>query len=140
MPVTRPLFPRLPNEVTSLGSFILQVLVVCACALYLSPRLVGRWFACINPMLGVHTTISPADWYLQHLELVTLITAFVTGYLGTCVFYSFSRWIWIAPALVLTLRMILHKSPSASVLGGGLSAFEYCFAYNTGCRHLLSRS
>lgn len=64
-----------------LGLFLLNTFVVYACAVRLSPFLVGRWFAWVTPVAGVPTGVLPTDWYLQHLELVTIIPALVAGYI-----------------------------------------------------------
>jgi hypothetical protein len=62
------------------GRLVAHTLLVYVCALHFSPWLVGRWFLLIAPALQISSGGHPGDWYLQHLELVTIVPALVVGY------------------------------------------------------------
>jgi hypothetical protein len=66
------------------------------------------------------------DWYLQHLELVTIPPALIVGYIVALHFYSTATWMWTLPTASLVYRMYRY-STSASVLGGSIPAFKYFF-------------
>lgn len=70
-----------PSRILWLGLFLLDTFLVYMCAIHLSPMLVGRWFAWIVTALGIQSSVTPADWYLRHLELATIVPAFVAGYI-----------------------------------------------------------
>jgi hypothetical protein len=101
-----------------LGLFLLNAFVVYACAMYLSAMLVGRWFAWLAPIVGFPTGVAPADWYLRHLELVTIIPALIAGYIDLGRFLpatvgkrigewrsgSAGTWVWTVPSAVPSTR------------------------------------
>jgi hypothetical protein len=70
-----------PSRALWLGLFLLDTFLVYACAIHLSPMLVGRWFAWTLPALGIRGGVTPSDWYLCHLELATIVPAFIAGYI-----------------------------------------------------------
>jgi hypothetical protein len=112
-------------------SFVLHTLLVYLCALHLSGWLVSRWFALVAPVLQISSIVRPEDWYLQHLEVVTVVPAFVAGYLN--VFRSAPVWIggtkvgnhpvpvgvwaWIVPATILCYKMLAYRTPSSVLYG-----------------------
>ena len=128
-----------------LGLFLLNTFVVYGCAVRLSPFLVGRWFAWVTPVAGVPTGILPTDWYLQHLELVTIIPALVAGYIDLGRFLpvlvgkeigqwrsgSAAMWAWIIPCAVLLHGMLIFHAPSSVLVGSSMSAFKYFFKIQT---------
>lgn len=107
-------------------AFAMHTLTVYILAVHVSPWLVGRWYAWIIPLLQVSTVTPAADWYLQHLELVSILPALVAGYFVACRPGSVATWAWTVPTAMLTYKMLQYQAPS-SVLGGSLSAVNYFF-------------
>jgi len=103
--------------------------------------LVYHWFGWVAPRLHTSISIPATDWYLQHLELVTVIPALFVGYLNVARLLpaavrmpiaersdSMGMWAWAFPALVLAYQMVRYHPPSASVLyGAGLPKVRYFF-------------
>lgn len=112
-------------------SFAIHTLAAYACALYVSPWLVGRWFNWAVPIMHISLTTKQLDWYLQHLEIVTIIPALIVGYVSYAVTSPVSPtaavWVWIVPALVLTYRMLQFHSPHSVLIGSSMSALRYYF-------------
>ena len=105
-----------------------HVTAVYACALHLSPWLVGRWFAWAMPIMKISAHTIPADWYLQHLKLVTILPAFVVGCLAVYFFHpATATWTWIVPTAVLAYKAFVLHIPSSALLGNSMSAFQYYF-------------
>ncbi len=80
-----------PSEAKStwldlISAFALHTLIVYMLALHVSPILAGRWFAWVLPALQFHASGSPLGWYLQHLELATMVPALIAGYLNVARF------------------------------------------------------
>ena len=104
-----------------------------------SPILVGRWFAWVLPALQFHPAISPRDWYLQNLELITVVPAVIGGYINLPRFVPTvvggqitealpsAAWVWIIPTLVLLYKMAVYEAPSSVLYSGSHSAFKYFF-------------
>ncbi|HWF92740.1 MAG TPA: hypothetical protein VN684_10680 [Terriglobales bacterium] len=105
-----------------IGSFFIHVTAVYFCAIHLSPWMVGRYFAWIEPSLNSTTR----DWYIQHLEIVTIFPALIVGYIVALHFNSTPTWAWTAPTVALIYRIVRY-SISASVLGGSVPALKYFF-------------
>src|SRR5258708_24248139 len=82
-----------PSILGPFAAFALDTVIVYFCALRVSGTLVSRWFAWVAPLLQIPTTTRSADWYLQHLEWVTMIPALAAGYLNVSRFVPavFSR-------------------------------------------------
>ena len=124
-----------------LGLFLLNTVLVYACAIHLSPMLVGRWFAWVLPILGIHSSVTPANWYLRHLELVTIVPAFIAGYIDVARFLPatiakrIATWrsgsaassVWLIPTLFLVWGMLNFHAPSSVLYGSSMSAFGYYF-------------
>jgi hypothetical protein len=122
-------------------AFALHTAVVYTCALHISMFLVGRWFAWGAPILQIPSRVPPADWYLQHFELVTIIPALLAGYVNVVRFVpaivgrpiwdahfdSAITWAWCVPALVLLCRMLQYHAPSSVLFGTSLTAVKYFF-------------
>lgn len=99
-------------------AFALHTAIVYTCALHISGYLVSRWFAWFVPVLHISTDVPGPDWYLQHLELVTIVPALVAGYINVVRFVpaivgrpiwdsrfdSAINWAWSIPALILLYR------------------------------------
>jgi hypothetical protein len=102
-----------------LVAFGINTLLVYFCAVRLSPWSVYHWFGWIAPILRIPVSIPATDWYLQHLELVTIIPAAIIGYINATRFLpltirslignvhgnSVALWAWIIPSLVLAYKM-----------------------------------
>jgi hypothetical protein len=134
-------YPPSRSSFVWLGLFLLNSIVVYMCALHLSPVLVGRWFAWVTPIVGFPSGMPPTDWYLQHLELMTIVPALVAGYidmgrfLPALVGKKIGQWrsdsaasrAWIVPCAVLFYRMLAFHAPSSVLYGSSMSAFRYFF-------------
>ena len=134
-------YPPSGSSFVWLGLFLLNSIVVYACAVRLSPVLVARWFAWVAPIVGFPSGILPTDWYLQHLELATVVTALVAGHIDLGRFLpamvgkkirqwrsdSAATWAWIVPCAVLLYRMLAFHAPSSVLYGSSMSAFRYFF-------------
>jgi hypothetical protein len=93
------------------------------------------------PLLHVSFATSGPDWYLQHLELATVIPAVIVGYLDVFRFlpanwsehvdirrHDFAAtWVWVVPSLILGFRMAEYDSPHSVLIGGSTSAIAYFF-------------
>ncbi len=110
-----------------MGAFGLHTLTVYICAVHFSPWLVGRWFKWIMPLLGFSTTAWSADWYLQHLEMMSIIPAIVAGYVIARRPDSVGSWAWTIPGLVLVCKMILYRANLSVFLGTSMPALQYFF-------------
>lgn len=129
------------STVVWLGLFLLNTIVVYVCAVRLSPVLVGRWFAWVAPVIGFHSDVPATDWYLQHLEIVTIIPALVAGYLDLSRFLpttigrsigewrsdSAATWIWTVPTAALLYKMLAFQAPSSVLFGSSMTAWRYFF-------------
>ena len=109
------------------GFFLLHTIAVYLCALFFSPRLVSAWFNWMTPLLHIESGASPADWYLQHLVIVTIIPALVVGYVNVRGAHSVGSWAWVVPALVLAFKFVTYTSPGSVLDAAHLSAFQYFF-------------
>jgi hypothetical protein len=135
-----------PTWLGLVSTFALHTAIVYTLALQISMFLVGRWFAWIAPVLQISSSVSPADWYLRHLELVLVIPALIAGYINVVRFVPaiFGRpfwdnhfdsaitWAWIIPTLVLVYRMLIYRmliyrAPSSVLFGTSMTAFKYFF-------------
>jgi hypothetical protein len=111
--------------------FALHTTIAAICALRIGPWLVGRWFAWILPLSG---STSPtgftaySDYYLQHLELVSILPALAAGYVVCRYFQRLSTSAWILPTIILLYKLLTFADPHASVLfADPLSRFSYYF-------------
>jgi hypothetical protein len=107
-------------------AFGFHTLAVYACALFFSPWLVGRWFAWIAPVLHVSGSNSPRDWYLQHLELMSIVPALMAGYFNARR-ASLATWAWIGPTIVLIYEIWQHWVTSSVLLRSPVETFTYFF-------------
>jgi hypothetical protein len=135
-----------PSKTTStwfglISAFALHTFLVYMLAMHISSILVGRWFAWVLPAAQLHISVSPRDWYLQHLELVTIVPALVAGYINVARFIPTivggqerearrepaAIWAWVVPSLILAYRMVQYH-PTTSVLStSSMSALRYFF-------------
>ncbi len=129
------------SSLAYLVTFPIDVLIVYTFALHVSGSLVSRWFAWIAPFLQMSTGVRPADWYLQHLELVTIVPALVAGYINAGRFVpaiigrpvnenrsaSTAIWAWSVPTIILVYKMLRYHAPSSVLFVSSMSAFRYFF-------------
>jgi hypothetical protein len=113
------------------GTTVLNVIAVYACAIHLSPWLVYRCFAWVLPAIGWSTVEAPTDWYLRHLEIVTIVPALIIGYLAYAMARDLSPaatlWVWTVPAIVLVYRMLEFHTSHSVLIGSSMSALRYYF-------------
>jgi len=123
------------------AAFGIHTVVVYAAAVQVSPWLVYHWFGWIAPVLQVSISMPATDWYLQHLEIVTVVPAMVLGYLDVTRFFpptirnyvgsasrdSVALWAWVVPAVALGYKMSLYHAPSSVLFSSSMSATKYFF-------------
>ncbi len=119
---------------STVGLFALHTTAASMCGLHIGPRIVARWFAWVLPLLGLSTTTYAVDYYLQHLELVSIIPAFLLGFLVSYRFPRLATWAWILPTVILAYKLLAFETPPTSVLASSpslasslLSRFSYFF-------------
>jgi hypothetical protein len=98
------------------GLIAFHTTLAMMCAVHFGPWLVGRWFAWVVPLTGVSTTTFAGDYYLQHLELVSIIPAAIVGYLVSQRLQPLATRAWVLPTLFLLYKILTFRSASASVL------------------------
>jgi hypothetical protein len=120
-------------------TFAVHTFLVYFMATNISPILVGRWFAWVLPALQFHSVTTPRDWYLQNLELITVLPALIGGYINLPRFVPAivagqirqavpgAVWAWIIPTLVLLYKMAAYDVSSSVFYSGSHSAFKYFF-------------
>lgn len=123
-------------------AFSIHTAVVYGCAIRLSPWLIYHWFGWVAPMLHVSINVPrgdwpPGDWYLQHLELATVVPALLVGYVNLIRFLpasvgvtrsaSVAVWAWAIPAVVLSCKMLLYHAPSSVLSSSSPTAIAYFF-------------
>ena len=123
------------------AAFILHTYVAYTCAVHFSPWLVFHWFGWIAPVLQISVRIPATDWYLQHLEVVTILPALIVGYINVARFFpatvrsylhegqsgSIVTWAWSAPTVVLVYRMLMYHPPSSVLFGPSVTTIGYFF-------------
>jgi hypothetical protein len=113
------------------GAFGVHTLAVYLCAVHFSPWLISRWFAWFAPVLHVATATPPENWYLQHLELASVVPAAFAGYIAARRPDSVATWASAVPVLVLACKMLRYQAPSSVLIGTPISALEYFFDIQT---------
>lgn len=112
-----------------LGKFFdfgLHTVLVYVSATRLSPMLVFRWSAWVG-FSASRGYVSGGDWYLQHLVAVTIIPAFLVGYLASHWKPTASVWGWVLPSILLAIAMLLY-TPERSIITGNMNTkFSYFF-------------
>jgi len=112
------------------GLFALHTTIAAICALRVGPWLVGHWFAWVLPLGGTAPTgfTAYSDYYLQHLELVSILPALVVGYVVCRYFRKLATWAWILPTMILSYKLLTFTDPQASIFNSHpLSRFSYYF-------------
>jgi len=110
-----------------LSALVVHTLAVYLCAVHLSPWLVGRSFAWSGRILQFSAASVPGDWYLQHMELASVIPALIVGHVTARQLRSAATWAWVIPTVVLSYRFLQYHAPSSVLLGNSTTAFSYFF-------------
>ena len=79
-------------------------------------QLFSRWFMWILPLFRISPAMPRADYWLQNLELVSIIPALVFGALIARYFEKLASWAWIVPTIILSYRLLTFTDTNASVL------------------------
>lgn len=113
------------------GLFAVHTTIVAVCALRVGPWLVGRWFGWVLPLVGNSATgfTAYSDYYLQHLELASILPALAIGYV-VCRYWQekLATWAWILPTIVLSYKLLTFTDPRASIFASHpWSRFSYYF-------------
>lgn len=129
-----------PSRFAWLGLFLVNVAVAYICAVRLAPMLAGRWFAWVVPIVGFPSGISAADWSLQHLPSMSILTGLVAGYIDLARSVpalvgkpvgrrsdSAAMWAWSVPCAALLYKMLVFQTPSSVLFHSSMSAFRYFF-------------
>lgn len=69
------------------------------------------------------------DYWLQHLELVSIIPALVFGALVARYFQKVASWAWVVPTIILSYRLLTFNATNASVLTSGDSSFRFSYYF-----------
>ncbi len=130
---------RAASLLAGIAALAFDTVIVYILALRISGTLVSLWFAWAPRLFQISTITRPGDWYLQHLELMSIIPAFVAGYidLGRIVpallgglikerhATSAAMWTWTIPTSVLIYKMLQYQAPTSVLVGSSMSAFRY---------------
>jgi len=74
------------------------------------------------------TTIYSGDYWLQHLELVSIVPALAVGYVASRYVQKLAVWAWFLPTVILAYRLLTFINPNASVFAiHSWSRFSYYF-------------
>jgi hypothetical protein len=124
-----------------IAAFAFDTVIVYILALRVSAILVSFWFAWVLRLFQISTMVRPGDWYMQHLELMTIVPALVAGYidigrivpalLGGLIkerrATSGAMWAWSVPTIVLIYKMLQYHAPTSVLIGSSMSALRYFF-------------
>lgn len=112
---------------TMLGPFAFHTTAAAVFGIHLGPWLLSRWYVWIMPLAGMATPIS-GDNYLKHFELISIVPAFLAGYVLFRHFERLAMWAWVIPTILLLFELVLFSEPPTSVLGPHSSTrFAYFF-------------
>jgi len=111
----------------AIGSLAFHTTAAAVCGIHLGPWLLSRWFVWILPLVGMSSAPS-ADYWLQHLELVSIVPAFAVGFVVSRNVEKLATWAWILPTMILSYKLLTFTDPHASVLASDpWSRFSYYF-------------
>lgn len=101
----------------SVGSFALHTTAAVACAIHLSPWLIGRWFFWVLPLARVSRPgwWAPRDYYIQHLAGVTILPAILAGYFLARQSRRLATCAWIIPTFVMVYKLLEFTDAPSSV-------------------------
>ena len=112
----------------AIGSFALHTTAAAICGIHFGPWLLRRWFVWILPLVGISSDTPRADYWIQHLELVSVIPALVVGFVVSRYFEKLASWAWLLPTIILSYKLLTFSDPYTSVLASNpLSRFSYYF-------------
>jgi hypothetical protein len=115
-----------PAGIAGIGFFALHTTAVAICGIHLGPWLLSRWYAWILPLLGMSSHTPTGNDWLQNFELVSIVPAFVVGYLVSRRFGRLATYAWILPTLILAYELLKFTEPQVSVLAAHSSTrFQY---------------
>ncbi len=111
------------------GSFALHTTAAAICGIHFGPWLLSRWYAWILPLLGMSSHTPTGNDWLQHFELVSIVPAFVVGYLVSKRFGRLATCAWILPTIILAYELLRFTEPHVSVLAAAHPSprFQYFF-------------
>ena len=112
----------------AIGPLALHTTAAIVCGIFFGSSLLSRWFVWILPLFG-GSGAARADYWLQHLELVSVIPALVLGVVMSRYFEKFAAWAWVVPTLILSYKLFTFTDANASVLASAdpRSRFSYYF-------------
>ncbi len=129
IPTTIPIHHSPESTFGRTVAFGMHTATVYFLALRFSPSLVGYGSRLLFRLANISLRIPSADWYLQHLELITAVPALVAGYVVVRRPNSVGVWAWCIPTLVLLYRIATYKPPVSVLVGSGfVDRLEYFFA------------
>jgi hypothetical protein len=113
----------------TIGSFALHTTAVPFCGIFLGPWLFSRWFVWVLPLLRISTTTPKSDYWLQHLEVISIVPALVLGAIVARYFEKLATWAWVVPTIILVYKLLTFTDPDVSVFASAdhLSRFSYYF-------------
>lgn len=113
----------------TIGSLALHTTAAAVCGLHIGPWLLSRWLVWILPPVGVSSGTPRGDYWLQYLELVSILPALVVGYVVFRYFEKLAAWAWAVPTIILAYRFFTFTDAHASVLAptDPWSRFSYYF-------------
>jgi hypothetical protein len=113
---------------STVGAFALHTAASQVCAVNLGPWLVYHWFGWVLPITGISTTTLGTDYYLQHLEVMSIVPALVVGYIVARYRPRLAVTAWIVPTAILSYKLWSFADPHVSVLTSASPArFSYYF-------------
>lgn len=113
----------------AIGSFAFHTTAAAVCGIHVGPWSLSRWFVWVLPLIGISSGTPRADYWLQHLELVSVIPALVAGFVVSRYFEELSSWAWAVPTIILAYKLLIFTDAHASVLASAdpWSRFSYYF-------------
>ncbi len=112
----------------AIGAFALHTTAAAVCGIHFGPWLLSRWFVWILPLAGISSGTPRADYWLQHLELVSVVPALVAGFVVSRYFEKLSSWAWILPTIILSYKLLTFTNAHASVFASDpWAGFSYYF-------------
>ncbi len=110
------------------GLFAVHTTAAFICGFHLGPWLLSRWFVWVLPLFGISASTPLADRWLEHFEIVSIIPAFVAGYVVCRYLPKLATSAWILPTAVLCYKLLTFTNPHASVfVSEPWARFSYYF-------------
>ncbi len=116
-------------EIRAIGSFAFHTTAAAVCGIHVGPWLLSRWFMWVLPLIGISSGTPSADYWLQHLELISVIPALVAGFVVSRYFEELSSWAWAVPTIILAYKLLIFTGTHTSVFASAdlWSRFSYYF-------------